>query len=119
MNIKEYEISMWEAAKNRDGAGFMELVDENAVMVCGGYRCTGAEYGEIVKDFDIASFEISAFEVIFQTEDICQVHYMIETKVTKEENKDLEGVFHITTTWKRYENKWKVIFNMDSRVMGY
>ena len=88
--------------KNRDGAGFMELVDENAVMVCGGYRCTGAEYGEIVKDFDIASFEISAFEVIFQTEDICQVHYMIETKVTNEENKDLEGVFHITTTWKRY-----------------
>ena len=62
INIKEYEISMWEAAKNRDGAGFMELVDENAVMVCGGYRCTGAEYGEIVKDFDIASFEISAFE---------------------------------------------------------
>lgn len=110
---------MWEAAKNRDGAGFMELVDENAVMVCGGYRCTGAEYGEIVKYFDIASFEISAFEVIFQTEDICQVHYMIETKVTKEENKDLEGVFHITTTWKKQVNKWKVIFNMDSRVMGY
>lgn len=110
---------MWEAAKNRDAEGFLELVGENAVMVCGGFRCTGAEYGEIVKDFDIASFEISAFEVIFQTDDICQVHYMIETKAEKEENKDLEGVFHITTTWKKQENKWKVIFNMDSRVIQY
>lgn len=117
MNVKEYEISMWEAAQNRDRSGFMELVDENAVMVCGGFRCTGAEYGEIVKDFDIASFEMSEFEMILQTDDICQVHYMIETKVTKEENKDLEGVFHITTTWKKCENKWKVIFNMDSRVI--
>lgn len=119
MNAKEYEISMWEAAKNRNEKGFMELVDENAVMVCGGYRCTGSEYGEIVKGFDIASYTISDFEIIFQTDDICQVHYLIETKVTKEENKDLEGVFHITTTWKRLENKWKAVFNMDSRVMGY
>lgn len=119
MNVKEYEISMWEAAKNRDSKGFMELVDENSVMVCGGFRCTGSEYGEIVKEFDIASFTMSEFEVIFQTDDICQVHYLIETKAAKEENKDLEGVFHITTTWKRFENKWKVVFNMDSRVMGY
>ncbi|MGN0691339.1 MAG: hypothetical protein ACI4K7_03210 [Oscillospiraceae bacterium] len=47
-----------------------------------------------------------------------QVHYLIETKVSREENKDLEGVFHITSTRKRYGDIWKVIFNMDSRVMG-
>lgn len=47
-----------------------------------------------------------------------QVHYLIETKVSREENKDLEGVFHITSTWKRYGDIWKAIFNMDSRVMG-
>ena len=118
MTEKEYETKMWKAAKNRDKECFLKLVDENAVMVCGGYRCTGAEYAQIVKEFDIASYEMSDFEVIFRTEDMFQVHYLIETKVPREENKDLEGVFHITSTWKRYGDIWKVIFNMDSRVMG-
>lgn len=36
----------------RDKAAFLELVDVNAVMVCGGTRCTGAEYAEIIADFD-------------------------------------------------------------------
>lgn len=86
-------------------------------MVCGGYRCTGADYSEIIKEFDCASFEISDFEIIFDTADICQVHYAIETKVSNEENKDLEGKFHITTTWKKCYNSWKVVFNMDSRII--
>ena len=30
----------------------------------------------------------------------------------------LEGVFHITSTWKKIEDKWKLIFNMDSRIIG-
>lgn len=119
MTIKEYETAMWEAAKNRDAESFSDLVDANAVMICGGFRCTGSEYGEIIKEFDIESFVMSDFEIIYQTDDMYQVHYLIETKVTKEENKDLEGFFHITTTWKKRENKWKVIFNMDSRVMTY
>ena len=33
--IKELEEAMWEAAKNRDTEAFSELVDPNAVMVCG------------------------------------------------------------------------------------
>ena len=118
MTIKEYETAMWKAAKNRDSERFSDLVDKNAVMVCGGYRCSGSEYSQIVKEFDIESFEISDFEIVLQTDDICQVHYMIETKVSRKENIDLQGIFHITTTWKKFGDNWKVIFNMDSRVMG-
>ncbi|MDD7429587.1 MAG: nuclear transport factor 2 family protein [Oscillospiraceae bacterium] len=110
MTEREYETAMWEAAKNRDKESFSELVDENAVMVCGGYRCTGAEYADIVKEFDISSYKMTGFEVIFRTDDMFQVHYLIETKASREENKDLEGVFHITSTWKSGGDKWKVIF---------
>lgn len=39
--IQKLEKSMWEAARKRDKEAFLELVDENAVMVCGGFRCTG------------------------------------------------------------------------------
>lgn len=40
--IRELEEKMWKAAQARDRAAFLELVDVNAVMACGGYRCTGA-----------------------------------------------------------------------------
>lgn len=49
MNYEEIytlEKRMWDAAKNRDCKAFLELVSEDAVMVCGGYRCTGKEYSE-------------------------------------------------------------------------
>ena len=117
MEIKELEIAMWEAARNRNSESFLELVEENAVMVCGGFRCSGLEYSNIIKEFDLSSYEISDFEVIFSTDEICQVHYVIETKVSREENKDLEGLFHITTAWSKSGGKWKVIFNMDSRIV--
>ena len=39
MNVMDMEIAMWEAAKARDTKAFLEVVEEQAVMVCGGYRC--------------------------------------------------------------------------------
>lgn len=116
MTIEEYEREMWEAAKNRDAESFSRFVDKDAVMVCGGFRCTGAEYAEIVKEFDIKDYKIWDFEIVANTDELRQVHYMIETKVNCEENRDLEGIFHITTTWKRFEEGYRVVFNMDSRV---
>ena len=52
-----------------DKAAFLEMVDVNAVMVCGGTRCTGAEYAEIIADFDCAAFEIEEFETMCETPD--------------------------------------------------
>ena len=119
MSIEELEKEMWEAAKARDPERFSTLIDNEAVMVCGGYKCSGAEYCEIIKDFDIKDYRIWDFEVIAESDNLCQVHYMIETKVNNEENRDLEGIFHITTTRKRIGDIWKVVFNMDSRVADF
>lgn len=33
--IYELEIQIWEAAKNQNTTAYMELVSEDAVMVCG------------------------------------------------------------------------------------
>ncbi len=115
MDIKEYEIRIWEAAKSRNVQAFSALVEKDAVMVCGGFRCSGADYTGLIQDFDTASYEIKHFEVIYETADLCQVHYIISTKAANEKNKDLEGTFHITSTWKRTGDTWKLIFNMDSR----
>ena len=118
MNIQELEIKMWEAAKNRDSETFLEVVDKSAVMVCGGFRCSGADYAEIIKEFDVAQYRISDYEIIEETESLCQNNYMIEIVVADRKNTDLEGIFHITSTWKLIDGVWKLVFNMDSRIDG-
>lgn len=116
--ILQLESEMWRCAKAGDKAGFEQIVADNAIMVCGGYRCTGAEYAEFIGDFGIADFEITAFEIVCQTEETVQVHYVVKTTASAPENADLAGLFHVTSTWKKSENEWRLVFNMDSRIVG-
>lgn len=116
MDIQKLEMKMWDAAKNRDAKAFLELVDENAVMVCGGFRCSGSNYAQIIKEFDIAQYRMTNYENIEESESLCQNHYVIEISVADRKNADLEGTFHITSTWKKIEDRWKLIFNMDARI---
>ena len=70
-----------------------------------------------LKEFDVAKYNISHYEVIEETESLCQMHYVIDFTVADRKNKDMEGVFHITSTWKKISDKWKMVFNMDSRII--
>lgn len=117
MDIQELEVKMWNAAQNKDAEAFLEVVDKDAVMVCGGFRCSGMEYAEIIKEFDVAQYTITDYEVITESESLCQIHYVIEIVVADKKNTDLEGLFHITSTWKKMNDEWKLIFNMDSRIL--
>lgn len=115
-DIYNLEVSMWEAARNRDANAFLNVVSEEAVMVCGGYRCSGKEYSEIIAMFDCKSYIIEHFEIVNQDVNSIQNHYLISLEVNNEENLDLAGKFHITTTWKFIEGSWKVVYNMDQRI---
>ena len=111
------ETRMWQAARDGDKSEFEKLVSPDAVMVCGGYRCSGADYAEFISDFGIAAFEISDFEVVLETENTVQVHYIVKTTADSSENADLAGMFHVTSTWENVAGKWTLVFNMDSRIM--
>ena len=115
--IYELENKMWQAAKDGNKTEFAKLVSDDAVMVCGGYRCTGAEYAEFIADFGISAFEISNFEIVHETNKTVQVHYIVKTTADSSENADLAGMFHVTSTWENHGSKWALIFNMDSRIM--
>lgn len=110
----ELEEQMWKAAQNRDAASFMELVSEDAVMVRGGYRCTGREYAEIIRDFDCKDYQIDRFEAVCVTEDIVQTHYIVSVEAEREERRDFAGRFHVTTTWRKKNGRWMAVFNMES-----
>ncbi len=114
--IYELEVRMWEAAKHRDPEAFLEVVSPDAVMVCGGQRCTGAEYARIIPEFDCASFVLEQFEIVNQDVDSVQVHYVARTQVSDPANQELAGTFRVTTTWRNIEGNWKAVFNMDHRI---
>ena len=115
--IFEKESDMWKAARKRDVAAFKELVADDAIMICGGYRCLGAEYANYIKDFYISSYEIKNNEVIYSSEEAVQIHYVIEVKTEAAESEDLGGIFHVVSLWKMENNIWKLSFNMDSRII--
>lgn len=114
--IFELEQKMWNAAAKRDKETFLQLVSPEAVMVCGGFRCSGADYAELIKDFGISSYEITNFETVAETEQLVQVHYIVKTIADSSETADLAGMFHITSTWAKKNGTWKIIFNMDQRI---
>lgn len=114
--VIEKEHDMWKAASKRDVAAFKELVADDAIMICGGYRCLGAEYAEYIKDFYINGYKIINEEVIFSSEEAVQIHYVIDVKSDLPETADLAGVFHVVSLWKLEKNLWKLYFNMDSRI---
>ena len=119
MNLKkalELENSMWKTAQNRDADEFLKIVSPEAVMVCGGYRCLGKEYAEIIRLFDCKSYDIDCFEIVQEDDHSFQVHYTLKMEVENMQNHDLEGTFHITTTWHFADGIWKVVFNMDQRI---
>ncbi len=115
--IFEKEYDMWNAASNRDVAAFKKLVADDAVMICGGYRCLGVEYAEYINDFYLNDYEIKNKEVIFSIEEAVQIHYVIDVKTELPETADLGGVFHVVSLWKKVNNLWKLYFNMDSRII--
>lgn len=112
----ELERAMWNAALNKDSAAFSELVSEDAVMLCGGARLTGAQYAELISGFGISGFELSEFELLTITQTLYQVHYIVRTMADSPENADLAGVFRVTSTWQMTDDKWRLIFNMDQRI---
>lgn len=115
--IFEYEKKMWEAAAERNKENFLQLVSPEAVMVCGGFRCSGAEYAGFIGDFCISSFEMQDFETIVETPMLVQVHYVVRTTADTPENADLAGLFHVTSTWQKRGESWVLVFNMDSRII--
>lgn len=113
---KSLEDSMWQCALNCDSEGFLEIVSEKAVMICGGYRCLGNEYSQFIKEGITSSYEFLAFEIIYEDENIIQVHYVIDVKPKDKNQADCAGKFHVTSTWKKINDKYMLIFNMDSKI---
>lgn len=111
------EHEMWEAVLRRDGDAFRRLVSPDAVMICGGYRCGGSEYAEMVADFSISEYAIEQMEVVSASEDEVILHYLLRVAVDNSRDADLAGLFHVVSVWKCAGGSWNLILNMDARIV--
>ncbi|MFZ2538616.1 MAG: DUF4440 domain-containing protein [Oscillospiraceae bacterium] len=116
--IIQFEYDMWNAAFHKDVETFKKLVSSNAVMICGGDRCIGSEYAEFIRFFDISGYNISNMEVVSKSDNEVLLHYVIRVEVDKKEAEDLSGNFHVASLWKKCDESWILVFNMDSRIMN-
>lgn len=113
----QLEYKMWEAVLHRDAAGFKALVLPDAVMICGGYRCLGSAYADLIADFHISGYNISCMEAIHLSDCAVTLHYVIRTQAEDSAAQDLAGLFHVVSIWKREADAWRLILNMDSRIV--
>lgn len=113
----QLEHDMWEAALHRDVDAFKSFVSPTAVMICGGYRCLGSEYAGILENFYISGYSISDMEVVSSSDDEVVLHYILRVNMENARDKDLEGLFHIVSIWKKSGDTWQLILNMDSRIV--
>lgn len=47
---------------------FDESLGEENVMICGGFKCSGAEYAKIIEEFDVEDYQIYDYEIIEETD---------------------------------------------------
>lgn len=109
------EKEMWDAVITHNVPAFKQLVSADAVMLCGGLKCSGLEYAGFVSDFNINAADIHGMTVTYADDDCVHLHYIVATSVDGADN-DLFGKFYVTSFWTRTQDGWTLIFNMDSRI---
>ena len=118
MNIDEIfllETKLWEAIRDKDRNAFLGLLDEDAVIFSGGYQYSGTEYADTISELNCKSFSIDYIEIVNEDIESVQIVYQITVEADHKNDPDPEEAFNITTTWRRKDGRWLVVFRMDQR----
>jgi ketosteroid isomerase-like protein len=107
------ERRVWDAIEQQDQAAFLDLVTDDALIVSGGVRRSGAAYAALLPIINTAKVELSEFQVIPAGPETNIVHYtLVLTGAPNRSN--LTGQYCVSSVWVRRNDKWMVVFNQDS-----
>lgn len=112
-SIKHLEVQMWEAFSSGDSNSFHELVSNEAIMICGGFRESGYEYSNIVAQIRLDKYEISDFVVKLISQDSALTNYIVEVQCPDE---SISGLFRVSSLWINNGDKWELVFNQDTKL---
>jgi hypothetical protein len=118
-SIKEEIITLekrvWEAVFSQDVAHYQALVADDALMVIGGMRSTGAQEAQVLEQIKFPAYELSEFQVIVLGDDIVLLHYTATFTGGHSSPSDFSGSYYVSSIWKRRQNGWQLVFNQDVR----
>jgi hypothetical protein len=109
------ENRVWEAIYCQDVTHFRALVAEDALMVVGGLRSTGAEEAQVLQQIKFPAYDLSEFQVKVLGDDIVLLHYTVTFKGGHSSLSDFSGRYYVSSIWQRRENGWQLVFNQDVR----
>ena len=111
--MKAIEHQMWDAFCCGDSGTFSKLVSADAMMICGGYRESGAEYTGIVAQVRLDGYRIDDFIVKVLAPDTALTNYIVEVSCS---DAILSGTFRVSSLWRSVNGDWQLVFNQDTRL---
>jgi len=111
--IINFEKQMWEAFATGNSELFEKFVSKDALMICGGYRETGSEYTSIVSQIRLQGYELTDIIVKEVDLNVILINYIVNVKSF---DSVLNGKYRVSSVWAKKDEKWKVVFNQDSRI---
>lgn len=109
------EKKMWEAFASGNSALFGEIVSADAMMICGGFKESGAEYARIVENVNLSNYELSEFDVKVINPNVVLTNYIVKVDC---QDYTLAGTFRVSSLWINEDGNWKVVFNQDSNLVS-
>jgi hypothetical protein len=109
------EKRVWEAVFSQNVAHYRALVADDALMVIGGMRSTGAEEAQVLQQIKFPAYKLSEFQVIVLGDDIVLLHYTATFADGHSSLADFSGSYYVSSIWKRHQNEWQLVFNQDVR----
>lgn len=109
------EKKMWEAFASGNSASFGKIVSADAMMICGGFKESGAEYARIVENVNLSNYELSEFDVKVINPNVVLTNYIVKVDC---QDYTLAGTFRVSSLWINEDGNWKVVFNQDSNLVS-
>lgn len=109
------EKGVWDAITRQDVTAFQALVAEDAWMIIGGMRSTGAEEAQLLPQIHFPPCVLSEFRVKALSEDVVLLHYTATFGGENSPMSDFAGRYYVSSVWQKRQVGWRMVFNQDVR----
>ncbi len=117
-DIIAMEKGVWDAITRQDVTAFQALVAEDAWMVIGGMRSSGAEEARLLPQIHFPPCVLSEFRVKALSDEVVLLHYTATFGGENSPMSDFAGSYYVSSVWQRRQEGWKMVFNQDVRPTG-
>lgn len=107
--VMRQEYELWEAARGLNNDVFYKYFAPEVNVICNNFRCCGEEYVMTLPAFGLLRYSIERYETVVKGANQIQNYYLVNLKTS---GSDEIKTCHVTSTWKKMQAGWKIVFHM-------